>query len=123
MHEFFIVQNLLKTVEDYVAQYNAKKVSKLVLLIGKFSGVEPDLLQSALEFFKKGTVLEDAEIVIEIEELKNGNEVRFGDFKFVVVQRKERKGRNPKTGEEIVIPARKAVKVRVSSKVREAVNQ
>ena len=67
MHEFFIVQNLLKTVEDYVAQYNAKKVSKLVLLIGKFSGVEPDLLQSALEFFKKGTVLEDAEIVIEIE--------------------------------------------------------
>jgi hydrogenase nickel incorporation protein HypA/HybF len=70
MHEFFIVQNLLKTVEDYVAQYNAKKVSKLVLLIGKFSGVEPDLLQSALEFFKKGTVLEDAEIVIEIEEFK-----------------------------------------------------
>jgi len=70
MHEFFIVQNIIKTVEDLLQQYPGKKVAKAVLLIGKFSGVEPDFLKTALEFFKKGSPLEDAEIVIEIEEFK-----------------------------------------------------
>jgi DNA-binding protein HU-beta len=45
------------------------------------------------------------------EALKKGDSVAitgFGSFK--VVERKARKGRNPRTGEEIQIPASKAVK-------------
>ncbi|RKX62668.1 MAG: hydrogenase maturation nickel metallochaperone HypA [Thermodesulfobacteriota bacterium] len=70
MHEFFIVQNILRTVEDLLKEYPGKKVTKAVFLIGKFSGVEPELLKTALDFFKKGSPLEDAEIVLELEDLK-----------------------------------------------------
>lgn len=70
MHEYFIVQNILKTVEDLIRNYPGKKITKAIFLIGKFSGVEPDLLKTALEFFKKESPLEKAEIVIELEDLK-----------------------------------------------------
>ncbi len=70
MHEFFIVQNIIKTVEDILHKYPGKRVTKAVLLIGKFSGVEIDLLKNALEFFKTGSVLEEAEILIETQDLK-----------------------------------------------------
>lgn len=45
------------------------------------------------------------------ESAKKGEEVRlvgFGTFK--VIQRKKRKGRNPQTGKEIIIPAKKVVR-------------
>ncbi len=70
MHEYFVVQNILRTVEDILKDYPGKRVAKVVLLIGKFSGVEPELLKSALEFFKKGSPLENAEIIFEFEDLK-----------------------------------------------------
>uniref|UniRef100_A0A7V4JP28 Hydrogenase maturation factor HypA n=1 Tax=Thermodesulfobacterium geofontis TaxID=1295609 RepID=A0A7V4JP28_9BACT len=70
MHEYFIVQNILKTVEDILRDYPGKKVTKAVFLIGKFSGVEPDLLKTALDFFKKDSPLEEAEIIIELEDLR-----------------------------------------------------
>ncbi|PMP68236.1 MAG: hydrogenase maturation nickel metallochaperone HypA [Thermodesulfobacterium geofontis] len=70
MHEYFIVQNILRTIEDLIKDYPGKRITKAVFLIGKFSGVEPDLLKTALDFFKKGSPLEDAEIVFELEDLK-----------------------------------------------------
>jgi DNA-binding protein HU-beta len=43
--------------------------------------------------------------------LKNGDAVSISGFgSFKVVERKARKGRNPRTGKEIAIPASKAVK-------------
>ena len=41
--------------------------------------------------------------------------------KLVLVQRKARKGRNPQTGEEIKIPAKKVVKFRVAKACKDAV--
>lgn len=70
MHEYFVVQNLIKIVEKIIHQYPGKKIIKAVLLIGRYSGVEPELLKRALEFFKKETPLEEAEIVIEIEDFR-----------------------------------------------------
>ena len=43
----------------------------------------------------------------------------FGTF--AVEERKERKGRNPQTGEEITIPASKVVKFRPGKLLKEAV--
>ena len=43
-----------------------------------------------------------------------------GIGKLVVVDRKARLGRNPKTGETIQIPAKKALKFRVSKAAKEA---
>jgi DNA-binding protein HU-beta len=55
------------------------------------------------------------------ETLKKGDSVAitgFGSFK--VVERKARKGRNPRTGEEIKIPASKAVKFTPGKSLKES---
>jgi len=53
----------------------------------------------------------DAQRDIVIEESSAGNEVRLPDFgKFQGVDRAGRKGRNPKTGEEIQIAAKRVLK-------------
>lgn len=57
-------------------------------------------------------------------ELVNGREVaidKFGVFK--VVDKVERKGRNPRTGEEITIPAHKSVTLSASKTLKAAVNE
>ncbi|MEG8946399.1 HU family DNA-binding protein [Rosettibacter firmus] len=41
--------------------------------------------------------------------------------KLVLVQRKARQGRNPKTGEVITIPAKKVVKFRVAKQAKDAI--
>jgi DNA-binding protein HU-beta len=43
--------------------------------------------------------------------------------KLVVVNRKERMGRNPATGESILIPARKALKFRIAKHAKDAILQ
>ena len=53
--------------------------------------------------------------------LKNGDDVAvsgFGSFK--VVQRKARKGRNPRTGKEIQIQASKSVKFTTGKALKDA---
>jgi DNA-binding protein HU-beta len=68
-----------------------------------------------------------AEIVpVVFEEIKNalvaGDKVALAGFgTFALADRKARKGRNPKTGEEIQIAARKAVKFKPATPLREAV--
>ena len=46
-----------------------------------------------------------------------------GIGKLVLVNRKERQGRNPKTGEAITIPAKTVVKFRVANAAKEAILQ
>ena len=43
--------------------------------------------------------------------------------KFKISDRTERKGRNPKTGEEVIIPKSRGVVLKLSTKVKEAVNK
>lgn len=54
------------------------------------------------------------------KEAKNGFTLP-GLGKLVLVQRKARKGRNPATGEEIKIPAKKVLKFRVAKAAKDAV--
>ena len=44
-----------------------------------------------------------------------------GIGKLVVVNRKERMGRNPATGQQIMIPARKALKFRIAKHAKDAI--
>lgn len=67
MHEYSIVQSLLNSCEEHVVENNASSVSKVVVKIGVMSGVEPDLLQTAFDTFKEATVCENAEFVINIQ--------------------------------------------------------
>ena len=58
MHEYSIVQSLLDQCEDNAKANDAKKVTKVVVKIGVMSGVEPDLLKTAFDTFKEGTMCE-----------------------------------------------------------------
>ena len=55
---------------------------------------------------------------VTAEALKDGEKVVFpGMFKAEVTERKERTGRNPLTGKEITIPAKKSIKAKFSDKL------
>jgi len=64
-------------------------------------------------------------VIMEVikESLAKGEDVKlvnFGSFK--VVARKARKGRNPRTGESIDIPAKNVVRFKAGKGLAEAVN-
>ncbi len=62
-------------------------------------------------------------IDILVERLKSGEDVLIFNFgKFTVRHKRERKGRNPKTGQEVMISPRKVVTFRPSPKFRQRVN-
>ncbi len=74
----------------------------------------------------KKAATDATEAVIEViaEQLLKGNAVKFQKFgQFEIVQRGERKGRNPKTGEVIDIPASMVPAFRVSKIFKQAVNE
>lgn len=54
--------------------------------------------------------------------LSEGNDVSIPDFgKFEIKERAERNGRNPLTGEALVIPAKKAVAFKASKVLKESI--
>ena len=56
------------------------------------------------------------------ESLKNGEEVKLSGFgNFELLNKKERPGRNPKTGEEVTINARRVVTFRAGNKLRKKI--
>ncbi len=53
------------------------------------------------------------------ESLADGEQIRLGGFgNFYLRDKNERPGRNPKTGEEVPIPARRVVTFRAGQKLR-----
>ena len=69
MHEFSIVQDLLHMCEKNAKDNDAKKITRVEVKIGKLSGVEPHLLQTAFDTFKEKTICDGAEFVIHLQDL------------------------------------------------------
>ncbi len=67
MHEYSIVQSLMNQCEEQAKINNATKVTKVVVKIGVLSGVERDLLESAFETFKEGSICDGAEFVVHMQ--------------------------------------------------------
>ena len=68
---------------------------------------------------------ETIEILLELikRSLESGEDVLISGFgKFCVKDKKERKGRNPATGEDAILPARRVVTFKCSGKLRQRVN-
>lgn len=66
------------------------------------------------------------ELVIAVikETLDAGEQVKISGFgKFEVKQKKDRKGRNPQTGETITISARKIMSFKPSTTLRTSINK
>lgn len=72
---------------------------------------------------KKCVCIVDSIFDIMKEELANGNDVMISGFgKWSVKSKKERRGRNPQTGEDMVIDARKIITFRGSHVLRSELN-
>lgn len=69
MHEFSIVKSLIELCEKNAKANNAKIITKVEIKIGKLSGVEPYLLETAFDAFKEKTLCEGAELVVHLQEL------------------------------------------------------
>jgi integration host factor subunit alpha len=77
-----------------------------------------------LGFTKKRSV-EIIETLLEIikESLEEGDDVLISGFgKFCVKEKKKRRGRNPATGEDLMLRARKVVTFKCSGKLRNRIN-
>lgn len=71
---------------------------------------------------KETAVVVDAIFEAITQALAAGEEVNVYQFgKFIIKDRPERVGRNPKTGEEITIPASKAPKFKPATALKEMV--
>jgi integration host factor subunit alpha len=68
-----------------------------------------DLVESLLEIIKKT--------------LENGEDVLISGFgKFCVNEKKERRGRNPQTGEKLTLRSRRTITFQCSGKLRDKIN-
>jgi len=65
VHELSIVSGLFDTLLEQAREHGAREVTLVKLRVGKLSGVVPELLESAFDMYKKGTIAERAELVIE----------------------------------------------------------
>ena len=69
MHEFSIVNALLEMCEKNAQEHNASKITKVEIKVGKLSGVEPHLLETAFDTFKEETVCDGAELVMQLQDI------------------------------------------------------
>jgi len=65
MHEVSIISSLIDIVLEKAEENNLKIINKISLKIGDFAGVMKDSLSFAFEGISKGTILENAELVME----------------------------------------------------------
>jgi hydrogenase nickel incorporation protein HypA/HybF len=64
MHEYSVVSALVDRVEQEARARHAVAVHRLSVRIGELSGIEPQLLASAFELCREGTVCARAELRI-----------------------------------------------------------
>lgn len=67
MHEFSIIENLFKIIEDITNKEKLKKVDKINLLVGEMLQIVPETLDFAFNTSKKGTKYENTKLNIEFQ--------------------------------------------------------
>jgi hydrogenase nickel incorporation protein HypA/HybF len=65
MHEYSIVRALLDRACEQAASHRATRVHRLQVQIGELAGVDPELLASAYDLFREGTICAGAELEVE----------------------------------------------------------
>jgi len=68
MHELSLAENLVDQLVQTAAE-NALRVTRIVVIIGTYSGVERDAFEFAFPFAAEGTTVEGAELIIETSSL------------------------------------------------------
>jgi integration host factor subunit alpha len=83
-----------------------------------------DTIYSRFDFSKTKSARAVESILETIKKtLANGEDVLISGFgKFVVMKKRERKGRNPQTGDDLMLGVRRVVRFRWSGVLRERLN-
>jgi hydrogenase nickel incorporation protein HypA/HybF len=64
VHEYSLVEALVRRVEEEAARRSALSVHRLSVRVGELSGVDPELLATAYETFRAGTICENAPLAM-----------------------------------------------------------
>ena len=68
MHEYPATKAIIKIAEDKGKEVNARKVTRIDLVVGEYSGLVADSIQLYFDEIGKGTLCEGA--LLKIEEIK-----------------------------------------------------
>jgi hydrogenase nickel incorporation protein HypA/HybF len=60
VHEYSLVEALVRRVEEEARRRRATRVHALTVSVGELAGVDPELFRTAYETFRAGTVCEGA---------------------------------------------------------------
>jgi hydrogenase nickel incorporation protein HypA/HybF len=64
MHELSLLENVRKILEEHALSQKFSKVTQVTLEIGKLSSVEPEALRFGFDVVMKGSLAENAELII-----------------------------------------------------------
>jgi hydrogenase nickel incorporation protein HypA/HybF len=64
MHEYSIVDALLRQIDAEARRIDATRVHRVELKIGELAGIEPELLALAFEVYREETICAGAELTI-----------------------------------------------------------
>ena len=65
MHELSLVASLFETIVEQARIHNARRVTGVKIQVGALAGVVPELLETAFDTYKKGTIAADAVLTID----------------------------------------------------------
>ena len=66
MHELSLVASLFDILEEEARRHKATRIIRVRLKVGRLSGAVPELLESAFEAYKKGTIAAEARLEVEV---------------------------------------------------------
>ena len=66
MHELSLIAGLFEVLEEKAREAGAARVASVTLRVGEMSGAVPELLTSAFEAYKKGTIADRAALKINL---------------------------------------------------------
>ncbi len=66
MHEFGIVDKVIRSVEEEVKKRKVSKIKEIHIELGQLMGIQPETMKFLLKEMSKGTVLENAKIKISL---------------------------------------------------------
>jgi hydrogenase nickel incorporation protein HypA/HybF len=64
MHEYSLVESLVRRVEEEARERDAIAVHRLSVRVGELSGVDPELFRTAYETFREGTICATAPLAL-----------------------------------------------------------
>jgi hydrogenase nickel incorporation protein HypA/HybF len=64
MHEYSLVEALVRRVEEEAARRGATRIHRLSVRVGELAGVDAELFQTAYDTFRTGTLCENATLAL-----------------------------------------------------------